>query len=82
MDYVLLPCSFSFTPSSDKKVATERRDWMSLTSSLKEAIMVVDLFQQLHDEYITAVESQYFELWYSTDAANVQYDPDADEIPF
>jgi hypothetical protein len=44
--------------------------------------MVVDLFKHLHDEYIKAVESQYFELWYSTDAANVQYEPGADEIPF
>jgi hypothetical protein len=44
--------------------------------------MVVDLFQHLHDEYIAATESQYFETWYRIDAANVQYDPDADEIPF
>jgi hypothetical protein len=44
--------------------------------------MVIDLLQQLHDEYITATESQYFELWYNVDAANVQYEPGADEIPF
>ncbi len=49
--------------------------------------MVVDLFQHLNDKYIAAAESKYNELWnqelwYSTDAANVQYDPDADEIPF
>ena len=44
--------------------------------------MVVDLFLHLHDEYIAATESKYHELWYSTDAANVQYEPGADEIPF
>ena len=44
--------------------------------------MVVDLFQQLHEEYIKATESQYFELWYSDDAANVDWDPYSDEIPF
>jgi len=44
--------------------------------------MVVDLFQQLHDEYIAATESQYFELWYNINAANEQYEPGADEIPF
>jgi hypothetical protein len=44
--------------------------------------MVVDLFKHLHDEYIKAVESQYFELWYNINHANVQYEPGADEIPF
>ena len=44
--------------------------------------MVVDLFKHLHDEYIKAVESQYCELWYNINPANVQYEPGADEIPF
>ena len=46
--------------------------------------MVVDLFQQLHDEYIAATESQSFELWYDTNAANDTWDPTPceDEIPF
>jgi hypothetical protein len=44
--------------------------------------MVVDLFQHLHDEYIAATEAEHFELWYDTNAANVQYEPGADEIPF
>ena len=50
--------------------------------------MVVDLFQQLHDEYIEATRAWHqdfcpLDLWYSDDAANETWDPDLNsEIPF
>lgn len=44
--------------------------------------MVVYLFRELHDEYISSVEAQYYELWYHTDASNLPWDPNDDDIPF
>jgi len=45
--------------------------------------MVVDLFQQLHDEYIEDTYWKYVEIELDyAESANVQWDPDSDEIPF
>ena len=44
--------------------------------------MVVDLFKNLHDEYIAATSLRVTVIWYNINHANVQYEPGADEIPF
>lgn len=49
----------------------------------KEAIMVINFPQPWkHDVFIEETRAWYQEFWYSDDAANVDWDPYSDEIPF